>query len=49
MIEDRSGRLVEEHGFREYYNPLTGEGAGAHDFSWTGIVVDMLARREGEA
>jgi glycogen debranching enzyme len=48
-IEDRSARLVEEHGFREYYNPLTGEGAGARDFSWTGIVVDMLARREGEA
>ena len=48
-IEDRSARLVEEHGFREYYDPLTGAGAGAHDFSWTGIVVDMLARREGEA
>jgi glycogen debranching enzyme len=46
-IEDRSGRLVEEHGFREYYNPRTGEGAGAHDFSWTAIVLDMLARREG--
>ena len=49
VIEDRSARLVEEHGFREYYNPLTGEGAGARDFSWTGIVLDMLARREGEA
>jgi glycogen debranching enzyme len=49
VIEDRSARLVEDHGFREYYHPLTGEGAGAHDFSWTGIVVDMLARREGEA
>jgi len=49
MIEDRSARLVEDHGFREYYNPITGEGAGAQDFSWTGIVVDMLARREGEA
>jgi glycogen debranching enzyme len=47
VIEDRSGRLVEEHGFREYYNPRTGEGAGAHDFSWTAIVLDMLARREG--
>jgi Mannosylglycerate hydrolase MGH1-like glycoside hydrolase domain len=34
---------VEEHGFREYYNPLTGEGAGAHDFSWTALVLDMLA------
>jgi glycogen debranching enzyme len=49
VIEDRSARLVEDHGFREYYNPYTGEGAGAQDFSWTAIVVDMLARREGEA
>ena len=48
VIEDRSAALVEEHGFREYYNPLTGEGGGAHDFSWTGLVLDMLARREGE-
>jgi glycogen debranching enzyme len=48
VIEDRSARLVEEHGFREYYNPLTGEGAGAHDFSWTALALDMLARREGE-
>jgi glycogen debranching enzyme len=47
VIEDRSARLVEDHGFREYYNPLTGEGAGAHDFSWSGLALDMLARREG--
>jgi glycogen debranching enzyme len=49
VIEDRSARLVEAHGFREYYNPYTGEGAGAHDFSWTALVLDMLARLEGEA
>ncbi|PYQ49195.1 MAG: hypothetical protein DMF78_18975 [Acidobacteria bacterium] len=42
-IEDRSGALVEGAGFREYYHPATGEGSGAHDFSWTGIVLDMLA------
>ena len=47
VIEDRSAGLVEEHGFREYYNPLTGEGGGAHDFSWTALALDMLARREG--
>jgi len=48
-IEDRSARLVEEHGFREYYDPLTGEGAGAHDFSWSAVVLDMLARGEEQA
>jgi glycogen debranching enzyme len=42
-IEDASGTLVERAGFREYYHPATGEGNGAQDFSWTGIVVDMLA------
>jgi len=41
-IEDRSGALVERDGFREYYHPTTGEGNGAHDFSWTGVVVDLL-------
>ena len=45
-IEDRSAALVEQSGFREYYNPLTGEGHGAFDFSWTAIALDMLARLE---
>lgn len=44
-IEDASVELTEQFGFREYYNPHTGEGHGAHDFSWSGIVVDMLASR----
>ena len=41
-IEDRSGALVERDGFREYYDPGTGNGNGARDFSWTGVVVDLL-------
>lgn len=45
-VEDRSAALVERSGFREYYDPFTGEGHGAHDFSWTALVLDMLARRE---
>ena len=47
-IEDRSAALVEKSGFREYYDPLTGEGNGALDFSWTALVLDMLARLESE-
>jgi len=47
-IEDRSGALVEGAGFHEYYHPGTGEGNGAHDFSWTGIVLDMLATSADE-
>ena len=33
--------LIEKSGFREYYNPLTGEGYGAKDFTWPGLIVDM--------
>lgn len=35
--------LVERSGFREYYNPQTGEGLGARDFTWTAaLVLDWL-------
>ena len=44
-IEDRSVELVEKSGFREYYNPHTGEGFGAEGFSWSALVLDMVAAR----
>lgn len=35
--------LVEKEGCREYYNPLTGEGLGAMNFSWTAaLAIDLL-------
>jgi glycogen debranching enzyme len=34
--------LIEKSGFREYYNPITGKGYGAKDFTWSGLVVDMM-------
>lgn len=34
--------LVEKCGFREYYDPFTGEGHGAQDFTWSGLLVDMV-------
>lgn len=40
--------LIEKSGFREYYNPFTGEGYGAVDFTWTGLVVDMMNKDEGK-
>jgi glycogen debranching enzyme len=46
-IEDRSAALVEKGGFREYYDPFTGEGFGAEHFSWTALVLDLLASLEG--
>ncbi|HEV2127199.1 MAG TPA: trehalase family glycosidase [Thermomicrobiales bacterium] len=35
-------RLIRQSGFREYYNPFSGAGHGAHNFTWSGLVVDML-------
>lgn len=40
-ISAKSRMLVEKSGFREYYNPLTGEGGGAKDFSWSALAVVM--------
>lgn len=37
--------LIQRSGFREYFNPLTGEGLGERDFSWSTLVVDLLRRR----
>ena len=34
--------LVEAHGFREYYNPLNGEGLAARRFGWSTLLVDLL-------
>jgi hypothetical protein len=47
-VEDRSAALVEQSGFREYYDPFTGEGHGAQDFSWTALALDMLATLEAD-
>lgn len=42
-ISGRSLALIEMSGFREYYNPETGEGNGAVDFGWSTIAVDIAA------
>jgi neutral trehalase len=37
--------LVREHGFYEYYEPETGHGRGAEDFSWTAaLIIDIAGR-----
>ncbi len=43
-IRARSLELVEQSGFREYFDPETGEGLGASDFTWGTLVVDMFER-----
>jgi hypothetical protein len=38
----RIGRAVSAAGLREYYDPLTGRGMGASDFSWSALVMELL-------
>jgi len=40
-VREKSIALVTRSGFREYYNPETGEGLGARDFTWGGLIIDM--------
>lgn len=46
--EDEAARLargligaVEREGLREYYDPRTGTGLGAHDFAWSALVAEL--------
>jgi glycogen debranching enzyme len=32
---------IEKSGYREYYDPITGQGHGAHNFTWSGLALDM--------
>lgn len=41
ILED-SVELLEGAGFREFFDPDTGEGLGADDFTWGALVVDMI-------
>lgn len=40
-IAESSLNLWGKSGFREQYGPQTGEGLGAKDFTWGGLVLDM--------
>lgn len=38
----RIGRAVDAAGLREYYDPFTGRGMGASDFSWSALVMELV-------
>lgn len=47
-LDRRTVGLVEHAGFFEYFSPLSGDGYGAPDFSWTAaLTVDLLAHDRG--
>lgn len=42
----RTVELVARSGFREYFDPLTGDGCGASDFAWTAaLTIDLLVEQ----
>ncbi|HSX47180.1 MAG TPA: trehalase family glycosidase [Patescibacteria group bacterium] len=41
-ILNDSINLLSQHGLREHFNPLSGEPLGAIDFTWGGLVIDMI-------
>ncbi len=41
-IKVKSVKMIEKSGYREFFNPFSGEGYGAHNFSWSTLIVDML-------
>jgi hypothetical protein len=34
--------LVSREGFREFFDPFSGQGYGTHNFGWSTLVVDLL-------
>lgn len=46
-LTDCSLELVRRNGYYEYFNPLDGSPAGAHNFSWTAaLVIDFLSGKD---
>ena len=41
-ITQNTALMVYQNGFREYYNPETGKGIGANNFTWPALVLDMI-------
>ena len=43
MLRSRTIQMVTRNGMNEYFNPLTGEPAGAPNFSWTAaLTIDLV-------
>ena len=42
---ESSIKLIKQSGFREQFNPLTGEGRGAKEFTWGTLIIDMIEDR----
>lgn len=43
QLAERFQAVVDQHGFHEYFNPVSGQGHGPSLQSWTTIVLDVIA------
>jgi mannosylglycerate hydrolase MGH1-like protein len=41
-LAGRIARAVRDAGLREYYDPYTGKGMGATDFSWSALAMELI-------
>lgn len=41
-IVDKMVEMIEKWGYREYYNPETGQGYRRENFGWSTLIVDLL-------
>ena len=39
---DKMTEMIDREGFREYYNPETGEGYRRQNFGWSTLILDLL-------
>jgi hypothetical protein len=46
-IAQDSRELIAQHGMYEYFSPITGQGVGGDDFSWTAAMWLHWARHDG--
>jgi glycogen debranching enzyme len=45
-LRESTLELITKSGFFEYYDPVSGEPAGAKQFSWTAaLTIDLLAKK----
>ncbi len=42
QIVERTLEMINNHGFREYYNPETGAGYRRHNFGWSTLILDLI-------
>jgi hypothetical protein len=48
-LVDQTIALIRQSGFREYFNPMTGEGMGARNFAVSTIAVECAALADSHA